>query len=184
MKDINELILKLKIELSKKDKKEGFALAIDSIASFYMENYQISKNEIAILLTNKEKTMLSFAHPPYLINSGMIPINLGEAIASRVYTTGKGFMDNNLQQQRHLFIFESIKTPENKIIPIWKMISAKIGFESVSLGIIEISRRSQKFQDAGPDFTFEDLQFLENSIKKVSPLLLGVMPENFIGSIR
>ncbi len=184
MKDVNELILKLKIELSKKDKSEGFNLAIESIASFYMENYNLTKNEVAILLTNKEKTMLSFAHPPYLVNSGMIPTNLGESIASRVYSTGRGFMDNNLQQQRHLFIFESIKTPENRIIPIWKMISAKIGFEGVPLGVVEISKRSEKFQDAGPDFTFEDLQFLEESIKKVSPLLKGVMPENFLGLVR
>lgn len=184
MKDVNELILKLKIELGKKNKEEGFSLAIDSIASFYMENYKLTKNEVAILLTNKEKTVLSFAHPPYLINSGMIPINLGEAIAARVYSSGRGFMDNNLQHQRHLFIFESIKTPENKIIPIWKMISAKIGFESVSLGVIEISRRSEKFEGAGQDFTVADLQFLEESIKKVSPLLMGVMPENFVGSVR
>lgn len=184
MKDINELILKLKIELAKKSKEEGFTLAIDSIAAFYMENYHVTANEVGILLTNKEKTMLSFAHPSYLVDSGMIPTKAGEAIASRVYSSGRGFMDNNLQLQRHLFIFESIRTPENKIIPIWKMISAKIGFESVSLGVIEISRRAEKFQDAGPDFTFDDLQFLEESIKKVSPILMGVMPENFLGSVR
>ncbi|MEN8152866.1 MAG: GAF domain-containing protein [Acidobacteriota bacterium] len=181
MNDVNQLILKLKIELGKVEKKEGFQIAINEIAKFYMDNFNLSKEEIAILLVNRGRTVLSFAHPPYLVDAGMIPVNLSEAIASRVFRTGKGFIDNNLQQQRHLFIFESIKTPDDKILPIWKMIGARISHEEDIIGVIEISKRSANFTDVGEDFTISDLQFVEDSIKKVTPLLTEVLPENFRG---
>jgi len=184
MRDVDQLILKLKIELGKASPEERFQMAVDAVADFYMASFGISKNEVALLFTNKQKTVLSFAHPPYLINAGMIPVNLSEAIASRIYRTGRGFIDNNLQQQRHLFIFESIKTPENKIMPIWKMIASRISHGEEHLGIIEISKRSISFSEAGEDFTPADLQFLEESIKKVAPILKEVLPEEFRGQFK
>lgn len=184
MRDVDQLILKLKIELGKAAPDEKFQVAVDAVADFYMANFNISKNEIALLFTNKQKTVLSFAHPPYLINAGMIPVNLSEAIASRLYRTGKGFIDNNLQQQRHLFIFESIKTPENKIMPIWKMIAARITHGEEHLGIIEVSKRSINFAEAGEDFTPADLQFLEESITKVAPILKEALPGDFRGKFK
>ncbi len=184
MRDIDELILKLKIELGKAVPKDKFRIAIDAIADFYMSNYKISKNEIALLFANKHRTVLFFAHPSYLINAGMIPVNLSEAIASRIFRSGKGFIDNNLQQQRHLFIFESIKTPDNKIMPIWKMIASRISHSDNHLGIIEISKRSVDFAEAGEDFSPSDLHFLEESIKKVAPLISEVMPDDFRGQFK
>lgn len=184
MKDVSQLILKLKIELGKLEKEEGFNFAINEIAQFYMESFKLSSEEIAILLANREKTVLSFAHPLYLVNAGMIPVNISEAIASRIYRTGKGFIDNNLQQQRHLFIFESIKTPDDKILPIWKMIAARISADENILGVVEISKRSQNFNDAGEDFIISDLQFLEDSIKQITPVLMDVLPENFRGKFK
>jgi hypothetical protein len=184
MKDVSQLILKLKVELGKTEKEEGFKFAINEIAQFYMDSFRLSNEEIALLLINREKTVLSFAHPPYLVNAGMIPINLSEAIASRVFRTGKGFIDNNLQQQRHLFIFESIKTPDNKILPIWKMIGARIFAGESAIGVIEVSKRSTDFTEAGEDFTISDLQFLEDSIKNIAPVLMEVLPKNFRGKFK
>ena len=184
MRDVDQLILKLKIEIGKADPNMKFKIAIDAIAEFYMSSFMISKNEVALLFTNINNTVLSFAHPPYLINAGMIPVNLSEAIASRIYRSGKGFIDNNLQQQRHLFIFESIKTPENKIMPIWKMIASRISHADDHMGIIEVSKRSISFDEAGEDFTVSDLKFLEDSIKKVAPVLKEVMPEDFRGTFK
>ncbi len=181
MRDVDELILKLKIELGKADPKDKFKTAINEIAEFFMSNFEISRNEVALLLTNKPRTILSFAHPPYLVNAGMIPVDLSEAIASRIFRSGKGFIDNNLQQQRHLFIFESVKTPENKIMPIWKMIAARISHADDNFGIIEISKRSVIYSEAGADFSASDLHFLEESIKKVAPIIKEVMPEDFRG---
>lgn len=67
MRDVDELILKLKIELGKVGPNDKFKVAIDAIAEFYMSNFMISKNEVALLFTNKQKTVLSFAHPLILL---------------------------------------------------------------------------------------------------------------------
>ena len=184
MRDVDELILKLKIELGKAETDKKFSVAIDAIADFYMSTFGISRNEVALLLVNKQGTVLSFAHPPYLVNAGMIPVNLSEAIASRIFRSGKGFIDNNLQHQRHLFIFESIKTPEQKIMPIWKMIAARISQGDENIGVIELSKRSVNYVEAGEDFSVSDLQFLEESIKKVAPVIRQVMPEDFRGRFK
>ncbi|MCK5220241.1 MAG: hypothetical protein KAR14_01550, partial [Candidatus Aminicenantes bacterium] len=85
MRDVDELILRLKIELGKVAPEEKFKIAIDAVAEFYMSNFNISKNEVALLFADKQRAVLSFAHPAYLINAGMIPVNLSEAIASRIF---------------------------------------------------------------------------------------------------
>jgi hypothetical protein len=183
MKDLNELIGTLAIEVAKADKDEAFKNVIRAIESFYTENFFLGEYEVAIFLTNDEKTVLSFACPEYLINSGMIPVSSTEAYGAAIYRTGRGVIENNLQQQKHLSIFEIIKTPDAKIKPIWKMLGCLIAVGEEKLGVIEISRRAAQQMDAGEDFTESDLRFLENTISKIAPYLKKVLPENFRGKI-
>jgi hypothetical protein len=183
MKDINELIGKLKIEMAKEDKEASFWEVIKAIELFYTENFFLDEYEVAIFLTNQEKTVLSFACPEYLVNSGMIPVSSTEAITSNIYRTGRGVMENNLQQQKHLSIFEIIRTPEGKIKPISKMIAALIEAEGEKLGVIEISRRTGTSADPGEDFSENDLMFLQKTIKIIAPFLKRVIPKNFRGKV-
>jgi len=184
MREVDELVLNLRIELGKTEPNNKFQVAINSIAEFYMSNFNVSSIEIAILLVNKQKTVLSFAYPPYLVDSGMIPTNLNEAIASRIFESGKGVIDNNFQHQRHLSIFERIKTPDNQIMPIWKMIAARISQSDDLLGIVEISKRSVSFAQAGEDFAISDLHFLEESLVKIAPIIKEFMPDDFKGKFK
>ena len=69
-------------------------------------------------------------------------------------------------------------------MPIWKMIASRISHSDDNLGIIEISKRSVAFVDAGEDFSVSDLQFLEESLKKVAPIISEVMPEDFRGKFK
>lgn len=73
MRDINELIAKLRIEIGKEDRVAAFHSVIREIEAFYSENFFLNQYEVAIFLVNDEKTVLSFACPTYLIDSGMIP---------------------------------------------------------------------------------------------------------------
>jgi len=183
MKDINELIAKLKIEISKGDRDTAFSAVISEIEQFYKENFFLGEYEVAIFLTNQEKTVLSFACPKYLINSGMIPVSSTDAITSSIYRTGRGIMENNLQQQRHLSIFEIIRTPEGEMKPIWKMIAALIAVEDDKIGVIEISRRANKPEEADEDFSENDLLFLQKTIKILAPFLKKVIPKNFRSTV-
>jgi hypothetical protein len=183
MKDLNELIGTLAVESAREDREEAFKSIIKKIETFYTENFFLGEYEVAIFLTNNEKTVLSFACPEYLINSGMIPVSSTEAFSASIYRTGRGFIENNLQQQKHLSIFEIIRTPDDKIKPIWKMIGALIAVDQDRIGVVEISRRAVNQAEVGEDFTESDLRFLENTITKLAPYIKKVMPENFRGKI-
>lgn len=183
MKDLNELIGALAVEVAKEDRDEAFKNVIRQIEAFYTENFFLDQYEVAIFLTNDEKTVLSFACPEYLVNSGMIPVSSTEAYGATIYRTGRGVIENGLQQQKHLHIFEIIRTPDDKIKPVWKMIGAVIAVEEERIGVIEISRRAAQQVDAGEDFTESDLRFLENTVAKLAPFIKKVLPENFRGKI-
>ncbi|NIM11104.1 MAG: hypothetical protein GTO45_03880 [Candidatus Aminicenantes bacterium] len=183
MKDINELVAKLKMVLKKEDKEEAFETTIKEIEKYYKENLRLDNYEVAIFLANEEKTILSFACPEYLVNSGMIPVSSTEAFTASIFRSGRNIIENNFQQQKHLGIFEIIRTPEGKILPIWKMIGAAIEVENERIGVIEISRRGVSVEDAGEDFTEKNLLFLEKTINILAPFIKKVMPENFRGKI-
>jgi hypothetical protein len=183
MRDINELIAKLRIEIGKDDRAEAFKTVIKEIEAFYTENFFLNQYAVGIFLTNDEKTVLSFACPEYLVNSGMIPVSSTEAFTASIYRTGRSVVENNLQQQKHLSIFEVIRTPEGQVLPIYKMLGAVIAVEDDKIGVIEISRRSADPTDQGEDFGERDLQFLEKSIKILAPYLKRVLPDNFRGKI-
>lgn len=184
MRDLGALIAKLEADILDASQENILKVVLDDIAAFFYENLKLDENEVAILLANDEKTILSFAYPEYLVNAGMIPINSTEAIAANVFRTGRGFIENNLQQQKHLSIFQIIKTPDQKIKLIWKMAGCLISVGNEKLGVLEISRRAVNFSEAGPDFGFTDLEFMEKGMAKLAPLLKKVLPGNFRGKLR
>ena len=183
MADINEVIGRLTIAVNKENAEERFKIVIKEIEKFYTESLFLEEFEVAIFLTDKEKSVLSFACPDYLINSGMIPVTSTEAFTATIFRSGRGIIENNLQQQRHMSLFEIIRTPDGTIKPIWKMIGALIAVENEKLGVIEISRRAPGPGDVGEDFTQSDLHFLENTIKRLAPFIKKVIPDDFKGKI-
>ncbi len=183
MKDLNELIGALHIIVAEQEKAAAFDAVIKEIESFYVDNFFLNEYEVAIFLTNNEKTVLSFACPKYLMNSGMIPVSSTEAFSASIYRTGRGYIENSLHQTKHLSIFEIIRTPEDEVRPLWKMMGGLIAVEEEKLGVIEISRRALNQLEAGDDFSDSDLIFLESSIAKLAPYIKKVIPENFRGRI-
>jgi hypothetical protein len=183
MKELSLLIEKLKKDAQKGPSEDNLKKVIERIAQFFIETLNVSEYEVAIILANKEKTILSFAYPEYLINSGMIPVTSTDAIAAHIFRTGRSAMENNFQQQKHLFIFEMIKTPDDKIMPIWKVMGTLISHEDNKIGVVEISRRGTNISEVGADFTLQHLDFLEKTISQVAPFIHAVLPENFRGKL-
>lgn len=183
MTELNELLGKLSMEVQNEDKKAAFLNTIKLIAGFYKEHLRLEDEEVAIFLTNDEKTILSFAYPEYLVDAGMIPVGSTEATAASIFRRGIGIIENNFQQQRHLSIFEIIRTPDDKIKPLWKMMGTLIAAEGEKIGVIEISRRGESAMQAGDDFGESDLQFLMSTIIKIAPYIKMVLPPDFRGKI-
>jgi len=183
MKDINLLIEKLKMVTSAGHSATAFKSVVDDITKFYCDNFELQTDEVAILLTDKDNMVLSFASPEHLVNAGMIPISSPDAFAARVFKLSRGLIENNFNQMKHLHLFEFIKGPGDKIRKIWKMMSTVLRSGDVKFGIIELSRKGAAINDAGEDFSPKNLEFLESSISEFAPYFLKVLPGDFRGKL-
>jgi hypothetical protein len=183
MKDINLLIEKFKMNTSGGYSDAAFKAVINDIAKFYCDNFDLEADEVGILITDKDNMVMSFAYPSHLVNAGMIPVTSPDAFAARVYKMNRGMIENNFNQMKHLHLFEYIKGPDEKVRRIWKMMSAIIRVDDIKFGIIELSRKGDSIDEAGEDFTPENLVFLEASIAEIAPYLRKVLPGDFRGKL-
>jgi len=181
--DLKTLLEKLKICSAKSFEGDPFKETLSLIVQYYSEVYQLSDDETSILLTDRDKTVLSFAYPEYLVNSGMIPINSPDAYTSYLYNLGRGSIDNNFNQQKHLHLFETIPTPEKKIKTIWKIMGTVLRDGDDKFGIIELCRKGETMADSGHEFTTEQLTFLEKSMLQIAPILKRYLPHDFRGKL-
>jgi hypothetical protein len=184
MKDINLLLEKFKMNTGAGHSEAAFKTIINDIAKFYCDNFDLEADEVAILLTDKDNMVMSFAYPEHLVNAGMIPVSSPDAFAARVFKLNRGMIENNFNQMKHLHLFEFIKGPGEKVRKIWKMMSTIMRAGDLKFGIIEISRKGDSADDAGEDFSTENLEFLEASIAEIAPYLRKVLPGDFRGQLR
>ena len=183
MKDINLLLEKFKMITGEGHSDTAFKSVIHDIAKFYCDNFELEPDEVAILLTDKDNMVLSFAYPEHLVNAGMIPISSPDAFAARVFKMNRGLIENNFNQMKHLHLFEFIKGPGAKVRKIWKMMSTVLGVDDLGFGIIELSRKGVVLDEAGEDFSPENLEFLEDTIVEIAPYLRKVLPGDFRGKL-
>ncbi|MBN2347007.1 MAG: GAF domain-containing protein [Candidatus Aminicenantes bacterium] len=183
MKDINLLLEKFKMSTGEGYTETAFKTVVNDIAKFYCDNFELEADEVAILLVDKDSTVLSFAYPEHLVNAGMIPVSSPDAFAARVFKLNRGMIENNFNQMKHLHLFEYIKGPGDKIRRIWKMMSTVIRAGEQKIGIIELSRKGEELDDTGEDFSQENLEFLEVTIVEIGPYLQRVLPPDFRGKL-
>jgi len=135
------------------------------------------------MLLDKTKSVLSFAYPEFLVDSGLLPVTSPDAFASQIYRSGKGAIENVFSQQKHLRLFEYVKNPDNTRKPICKIMASLIMYGEEKIGIIELSRKGFSPHESGDDFTLENLHFVEATMEKMVPFIKQVMPEDYKGKI-
>lgn len=183
MKDLQLLIEKLRPIVAEGHSDSAFATVVREVASFYKQNLDLAEDEVAVLFTDRDKVVFSFAYPPHLVNSGMIPVTSPDAFASSVFKLNRGMVDNNFNQQKHLHLFEYIRGPEQRIKPIWKMLGTVIAVRDQKFGVLELSRKGISMGEAGEDFTSENLEFVERTLVQLAPFMLKVLPADFKGKL-
>lgn len=183
MKGLEPLLEKLSFFTAEGYSENAFKTVLTVVAKFYIDNFELEKDEVAILLTDKDKMVLSFALPEYLVDCGMIPISSPDAFASQIYHLGRGAIENNFNQQKHLHLFELIKTSEDKSGTIWKLMATVLKANGEKFGVIELSRKGPAISQTGQDFSVENLLFLEGTLARFAPYLRKVMPPDFRGKL-
>jgi hypothetical protein len=134
--------------------------------------FRVRPDEVALL--RLEKGLLKFLFPDELTTAGSIPISSSTAVAAHTAVTKKVELFNNFTRVKHASIFESIrpggeKDEELRPATIHKLMSAPVLSKTDQvLGVLQVCHKGFDLGSAGPDFTLDDLQQLEQAAKALS----------------
>jgi hypothetical protein len=133
----------------------------------------VKVDEVALLKVRG--LSLEFVFPFALKSAGRIPLS-SSAVAANTATYKKAEVFNNFAKVTHNSVFELVplggsaktnKDPQR----IQKLMSAPVvDPHHKALGVIQISRKGMTRDDAGYDFTDDDLQKLDKVAQRLSPL--------------
>ncbi len=162
---------------------EGLLLekTCEALADFICQRMGICAECVAILLLKDAGKVLRFAHPPELYKgqSNFFPVNRNN-IAGQVVLSERGNIENNLTRVPHFGIYEQAKVKGKAPKPIQKMVTAPlITPDKNILGAIQISKRGQTPQEAGPDFAPADLGKLSQICQVAAAFLKKAIPQDF-----
>ncbi len=161
--------------------QEIFTKAVKTIASFLAERFAVSQAEIALLLLRPNQKVLRFAHPleHFKGQTNLIPVN-SPGIATSVVRSARGVIYNDMSQVAHLDIYEWIPTGREKPKEIQKMIAAPLTLGGGEvIGLVEVSRKGKTPQEAGSNFTPEELTQLTQIGAAVAPWIRRFTPPDF-----
>lgn len=126
-----------------------------------------------VALLRLHKNMLMFLVPARLRTAGTIPLS-SPAVAARTASTKTTMLSNSFIKVRHASVFEGIKLDESEGLsptPIQKLMSVPIFDKNKGvLGVVQVSRKGKDADEAGPDFTHDDLHELEDAAALIAKL--------------
>jgi hypothetical protein len=137
--------------------------------------FKVGRAEVALL--RAENDVLNFLFPAELKAAGFIPLSSASAVAARTASSRKVELFNNFVIVQHANVFESIKlgtlgqSDQPGANTIQKLMTTPvIDAQQNVLGVIQICRKGLTKEDAGPDFTLNDLQDLEAAARVMATL--------------
>ncbi len=154
--NINEFCSKLDRLLSSRELQgEGLDTAIKAIC----QGLSSSAGEVAIMLVDEEAEALRFLWPRGLQASGSVPFSCKSSLAAKTFRNIEGSVNNRFSAVRHASIFEALPLKEQggKALPIQKILSVPISTQESCIGVLQVCRKAADPNEAGPDFTQEDL---------------------------
>ena len=145
--------------------------------------FSVGRAEVALL--RAENDVLNFLFPGALKAAGFIPLSSASAVAARTASSRKVELFNNFVIVQHANVFETIKLStlgqsdkpgSNTIQKL--MTTPVVDPQQHVLGVVQICRKGITQDDAGPDFTLNDLQKLETAARILAKLPFMNSPSN------
>ena len=152
-------------------------LSISALAERIAKEFKVKSDEVAILAVSERWRHLYFLVPEALCNVGYIPLSSTSALAARTVRDSRPDIANNFASVRHASVFEGVKAETLNASAIQKIISAPILADAKVIGVIQISRKAATAQEAGPDFTSDDLGKILAVCKALGKLMQHVVKE-------
>ena len=163
----------------------AFEETLSCIVGHLARLYEVSLDEVAVLLRRHRggNEVLRFAYPLEFLRAGRteFPVmGTKPSFAGRTLASREALLVNRAAVERHLDAFEKIPTQERPGIPIQRLMSVPLwGAPGNPIGVLQVSRKGPTPEDAGPEFTPEDLARLRTVGQQVGPYLLRVTPRDF-----
>lgn len=148
------------------------SLDAETFCSRLAERFRVRLQEVALLRI--EGAFLRFLFPAELRWGGDIPVS-SSALAARTARERRPQMSNAFALAPHWRLFERIRTecaagqlPQ----PIQKIMSVPaVDTSNVLTGVIQVSRKGDTSEAAGPDFQFSELVLLQKLVGEFAGLL-------------
>jgi hypothetical protein len=80
-------------------------------------------------------------------------------------------LNNTFVSTPHLFIFEHFLSDKAERVPIQKIMSVPVFDNGLLKGVVQVTRKGVSREDAGPDFSSDNLKDLATIVKVVTRYL-------------
>ena len=145
---------------------------LSALATKLSQAFEVKAEEVAILGVVGNGKHLQFVIPEKLRAVGTIPLNSSTALAARTAREKRADVENAFANSRHISVFEGVQLGAVHNEMIQKIMSAPILSEGKVAGVVQISRKGRNPQNAGADFSTDDLRRLKDLASKLAPVVL------------
>ena len=140
-----------------KDDTSAKDVSLDTLATKIAKELHVKSDEVAILGVSNRWRHLHFLVPAALKNVGFIPLTSNSALAAKTVRESRPEINNEFSKVRHATVFEGVKAATTTGESIQKIISVPILSEGKVVGVMQVSRKGENANTAGPDFSSDDL---------------------------
>jgi len=131
----------------------ALARAVEEIA----KAFRVRPDEVAILVLVGEGKLLQFLIPEKLKAIGTIPVKSRTALAARTARDKRPELNNTFNLTPHASVFEGVPLGRARGEQIHRIMSAPVAAEGKVVGVVQISRKSRSPEQAGAEFSPNDL---------------------------
>ena len=154
--------------------------AVTHIGAYLAKEFRVSDDEVGILLLTEGGSLLRFVYPRELSldKLSFFPVT-APSVAARVLRARRGHVYNRAPEVPHLHVYERIPLRTRFPRPIQKMIAVPLFLdEDRVLGVLEVSRKAESPEEAGPDFTEAEVLKLTDFGRLLASHLERILPED------
>lgn len=134
--------------------------ALDIAVEQMSRAFRVRRDEIAILVIAGGGKILQFLIPEKLKGLGTIPLTSTRALAARTAREKRAEINNKFNLTAHASVFEGVPLGRGRGEQIHRIMSAPILAEDAVLGVVQISRKGVSPEQAGAEFSSNDLREL------------------------
>ena len=177
MLDIVNVLDKMPPPQSEDEREERLIEGLQLLAYGIGHYFSLRHDEVAIQVVSNDRDSLRFVIPQKLYRN-TFPVD-GQSIAGSTVVMKKIMCHNRMVRIKRLSFYEKIKTVGVKPLAIQKMATIPVEFGDEVVGVIQLSRRAETLEEAGPDFKEADLDHIKPFLGSIAQLIIDCRPSDF-----